>query len=102
MSRGHTVKVEDLLGALVRGRDGRRVGHIEEFRVVRREGEYQITEYLLGSGAMLERWSLTRRLFGARGRTLIARWDQLDISDPRRPRLTCPTEEISTDDGGTR
>jgi hypothetical protein len=102
MSRGQTVKVEDLVGALVRGRDGRRVGHIEELRVARREGEYQITEYLLGSGAILERWSVTRNLFGPRGRTLIARWDQLDISDPRQPRLTCATEEIETDDGGTR
>ena len=102
MSRGQTVRVEDLIGSVVRTQDGRRVGHIEELRVARRDGEYQVTEYLLGSGAVLERWSLTRGWFKARGRTLIAQWDQLDISNPRRPRLTCAIEEIATDDAGTR
>jgi hypothetical protein len=59
-------------------------------------------EYVLGTGAVLERWSVVRRLFGMSGHKLVARWNQLDVSNPRKPRLTCPVEEIAIDDGETR
>jgi hypothetical protein len=78
------------------------VGHIEEICVERHDGEYQVVEYLLGTGALLERWSVVRNLFGIRLRKLIARWNQIDLSNPERPRLTCPVGEIEIDDGETR
>jgi len=78
--------------------NGRRVGRIEEVRAEHRGGEYQIVEYRLGSGAVMERWSVIRNLFGIKTRMLIARWNQVDISDPRRPRLTCPLDEIKRED----
>ena len=102
MSRGTLVRLEDLLGARVVGVDGRRVGRIEEVCVARREGEYQVMEYLLGAGAVLERWSCAENLFGFKGRKLTVRWDQIDISNPARPRLTCPLDEIETDGAKTR
>jgi hypothetical protein len=102
MSRGTVVRLEDLLGRRVVAGNGRHVGHIEEIRVERHGGEYQVMEYLLGAAAVLERWSVARRLFGMRGVRRIARWDQMDISDPQRPRLTCPLAEIATDDAETR
>jgi hypothetical protein len=100
VSRGHVVRLEDLLGSRVVASNGRCVGHIEEVRAERRDGEYQVVEYLLGTPAVLERWSVIQNLFGIRGRKLIARWNQLDISDPRRPRLTCPLDEIERSDAG--
>jgi hypothetical protein len=102
MTRGHVVRLEDLLGRKVVASNGRRVGHIEELCVERHDGEYQVMEYRLGTGALLERWSVARNLFGIRGRKLIAKWNQIDISNPERPHLTCPLAEIEIDDGETR
>jgi len=35
-----------------------------------------------------------RALFGMSGGGKVARWDQIDIGDPLRPRLTCSVEEL--------
>jgi sporulation protein YlmC with PRC-barrel domain len=102
MTRGVVVRLEDLLGARVVAANGRRVGHIEEIRVERHDGEYQVVEYLLGTKAMLERWSVMQNLFGTGGKKYIVRWNQIDVSDPGRPHLTCPIAEIETDDAKTR
>ena len=67
---------------------------LEEVRAVRRGDEYEVTEYHLGPGALLERLALTRRFFGRSVPMLIARWDQLDIHRPERPTLTCPVVEL--------
>jgi hypothetical protein len=100
MTRGTIVRLEDLVGSRVVAANGRRIGHIEEVRAEQRDGEYQVVAYLLGTRALLERWSVIPNLFGIKGRKLIARWNQLDISDPRRPRLTCPLDEIERSDAG--
>jgi sporulation protein YlmC with PRC-barrel domain len=96
------VRLEDLLGRRVVAANGRPVGRIEEIRAERRGGEYEVVEYLVGTRAVLERWSVVQDLFGMKGRKLVARWNQVDISDPRGPRLTCPLAEVEFDDGETR
>ena len=68
-----------------------------------RGGECYVAEYLVGAYAMLERlaaWPIGRsvlKLFGAarKGGGYRVPWDKLDLSDPRRPRLTCKVEELS-------
>ena len=95
--RTRQVRVEDLLGRRVRSRAGEVVGRLEEVRAEREpggDGEHEVTEYLLGPGAMLERLAVVTRLFGRHPRKLVARWDQLDISRPDRPVLTCPAEDL--------
>jgi hypothetical protein len=94
MKPRNEVRVQDLLGHAVRARNGHVVGRIEELRVERQGDEYEVREYLLGSGALLERLALVKRLLRRTSRTLIARWDQIDISDPRTPRLTCDKSEL--------
>jgi hypothetical protein len=37
-----------------------------------------------------------KMIFGKGGGGYLARWDQLDLSDPHRPRLTCSVDELST------
>jgi hypothetical protein len=102
MTRGNVIRLEDLLGRRVRSASGRPVGRIEEVRVERHDGEYVVVQYLLGTGAVLERWSVAQKLFGIRGRMLAVRWNQLDLSNPERPQLTCSPDEIETDDEETR
>jgi hypothetical protein len=55
-----------------------------------------VTEYVIGASGLLERLGVAAKLlFGRRGGGYAARWDQVDISDPERPRLTCPIEELT-------
>jgi len=88
------IHLEDLLGRGVLAEDGRRVGRIEEIRAERRGDDYEVTEYLLGPGALVERLSIVHRLLGRQPRMSVARWNQIDITAPGRPRLTCPFDEL--------
>jgi sporulation protein YlmC with PRC-barrel domain len=92
--RRRVVRVEDLIGRRVRERSGRVVGRIEEIRAEQKDGRYQVTEYHLGTGAMLERLAIVRHLFRLQSDTIIARWDQIDIQRPDAPVLTCAVEEL--------
>ena len=72
-----------------------RIGRIEEFRAEQRGGRYEITEYVIGSAGLWERLDLgVKLLLGRRRGGYVARWDQVDISDPRHPKLTCPVGEL--------
>jgi hypothetical protein len=87
------VRIEDLLGRRVADSSGRIAGRIEEIRAERRGDDHEITEILLGAGALRERLSI-----GRRGRKpLVARWDQIDLRRPERIVLLCGVEELSRD-----
>ena len=92
--RRRFVHLEDLLGRRVVGKDGGRVGRIEEIRAERRGDEYEVSEFLLGPGALLERLSVVHRLFRRDPRTFVARWDQMDLTSPEHPRLTCSVSDL--------
>lgn len=91
--RRRLVRVEDLIGQRVREQSGRVVGRIEEIRAEPRGDRYEVTEYHLGTGAMLERLAIIRHLVRPSD-TIIARWDQIDIEHPDAPVLTCPVEQL--------
>jgi hypothetical protein len=89
------IRLDRLLGRTVRGRNGRWIGRLEEFRSERRGDGIVITAYVIGVAGLLERLGVGLKLLV--GRAVgghVARWDQLDISDPDRPRLTCAVEEL--------
>jgi hypothetical protein len=89
------MRLEDLVGRKVRTLDGQVVGRIEEMRgEMRNDGMREVTEFHLGPGALLERWAVGGRLFGPRAMVLVARWDQLDLSRPETPTLTCAPDEL--------
>jgi hypothetical protein len=90
------LRLDRLLGRRVFTRNNQSVGRIEEFRVERKGSAWVITEYVIGMAGLLERLDLgmSLLLFGRRRHGYVARWDQLDLSDPDRPRLTCPTDEL--------
>ena len=89
-----TLRLEDLIGSPVESVDGVRVGRIQEILARRHRGGLELVEYHLGTGALLERWSLSRRLLGLKARQLIVRWDQIDIGHRGRPRLLVAVEEL--------
>jgi hypothetical protein len=97
------VHVELLLNREVRDPASRRAGRIEEIRAVREGEEIVIEAYHLGPTALMERLaapivqSRLLRALGVRHRShgRRARWDQMDLSDPEHPRLTCPVDELA-------
>ena len=87
--------LDRLLGREVFARNNQRVGRLEEFRAEKRGRTLTIVEYVVGGAGLLERLHVgLKLLFGRHAGGYIVRWDQLDISDPEHPRLTCGVEEL--------
>lgn len=84
--------IELLLGRCVLSRDGTSVGRIEEIRAT---DEGEITEFLIGEPALLERFAALG-LIRYRKHGYRIRWDQLNWSNLDRPRLTCGIEELAS------
>jgi hypothetical protein len=95
-------RIELLLGREVHDVNGKRAGHIEEIIAEKRVNDYVITEYHLGRQALMERLSIASissdviGLFGASNHAAShrARWDQMDLTDPDKPRLRCRFDEL--------
>jgi hypothetical protein len=95
--------VDLLLNRQVRAGNGRVIGRIEEISADERDGQWCVTEYLLGAFVLLERlagWSLGRAVLCAlrltrNGGGYRVRWDQMDLSDPEKPRLKCSVDELA-------
>ncbi|HEX7018467.1 MAG TPA: hypothetical protein VF159_00545 [Gemmatimonadaceae bacterium] len=87
--------LDELLGRTVVAGNNRPVGRIEEFHATQRGDYFHVVEFVIGAAGILERLNVGfRTLFGKAGSAKIARADQIDISDPTHPRLTCSLEEL--------
>jgi hypothetical protein len=91
-----TCRLDRVLGRHVLAANNRRIGRIEEFRAERRDDSWEVTEFVIGAAGLFERLGLGVRLIlgMARGTGYVARWDQIDLSSPDRPRLTCSVEDL--------
>jgi len=97
----HEVHVELLLGEKVLAINGQPIGRLEDIRTEVNRGHYFVSEFLVGSYAMLERlaaWRIGRavlRVLGAKkNEGYRIRWDQLDLTDPERLRLLCEVDDL--------
>lgn len=89
------IHLDRLLGRVVLTRNNQRLGRLQDCRVEKHGHEWTIVEYVIGVAGLLERLGVGVRLVvGLRPGGFVARWDQLDISDPARPRLTCGVEDL--------
>jgi hypothetical protein len=90
------VRLDRLVGRQVYTANNRRLGRLHEFRAERRGASYVVTEYIIGAAGLRERLGLGVRLILGITRSggYVARWDQLDLSNPDRPRLTCSVQEL--------
>jgi hypothetical protein len=91
-----TINVEQLLGREVFDVDGKKLGPIEEIIAMHRGEETVVTEFHVGRAALAERLSAHGvamsflGIFGAHSRSKEPhriKWRDLDLSDPKRPRL---------------
>ena len=101
MTAPRELHLELLIGRKVRDPHGKVVGRLEEVRVDERDGECVVREFHLGAYAMFERLiggpvgrSLLRLLGRRAYSPLVIPWEMLDLSNPRRPRLTRPAAEL--------
>ena len=85
------IRLDRLVGREVYTANNRRLGRLEEFRAERRGTTWVISEYVIGAAGFVERLGLgVRMLLGLKPLGgYVARWDQLDLSNPDRPALTC-------------
>jgi hypothetical protein len=97
MSHSRSIRVEDLIGLKVRTVDGHIAGRIEEIRAEQRGASYEVTSYLMGSGALLKRLGILNRLRGLRRPIYVVRWDQLTIERGPSLRLNCGLDELTTE-----
>ena len=100
----NTVNAEHIFEHVILDLQGNKVGHVQEM-VTESEGDEQVvTEYHTGGFGFFEHLSAVAvgkwvyKLFRKHAQGYVIRWDQLDISDPEHPRLTCPRSEIATRD----
>ena len=65
-------------------------------RAVREGNHFVVTEFHIGTGALLERLAVRPFPGVLRRRLRVHRvpWDQIDFSDPERPRLLCRLEQL--------
>lgn len=75
------IRMQELVGRRVRDAAGKVVGRIEAIHAVCRDRTCSIEEFELGADALLARFGLVP----AEPRRVS--WHNLDLSNPRRPRL---------------
>lgn len=95
------VRLDLLLGRMVRDANGRPVGRIEEVRADRVAEECYVRDFLLGPSALVRRLlggvaqlRLVRMLGLAATAPVAVPWQVLDLSDPCHPRLTTSRESL--------
>ena len=94
------IHLEQLVGRRVVDARGRHIGRIEEVRAERRDAEWIVGDYVLGIGGLVERLAagpLVRNVLGRLARAVERRtvpWDELDLTDPERPRLRHTLAEL--------
>lgn len=90
------IRLDRIIGRRVRTANNRPFGRLEECRVERRGSEWVVTEWVVGPAGLLERLGLGVRLIVGAGSSgsYIIRWDQLDLTNPDRPRLACAIDDL--------
>lgn len=91
-----SLRLDRLVGREVYTANHRRLGRLHEIRAERRGRKWIVTDYVIGAAALSERLGLGFRLVLGLERPsgYVARWDQVDLSNPDRPTLTCPVNEL--------
>jgi hypothetical protein len=97
------IHLEQILSRRVLDPAGKYAGRIEEVLAERQGERWVVTEYLLGAGGLKERLSIVGAaawlvdILGGHGNPTSHRvpWDQMDLSDPKRPRLKCPADALA-------
>jgi hypothetical protein len=93
--KGEELYLDQLLGRMVVAGNNRPVGRLEEFHCEQRGDYFHIVQFVIGVAGVMDRLNVgMKALFGKSGGGKVASWEQMDISDPEHPRLTCSVDEL--------
>jgi hypothetical protein len=101
-AQSRELRYDLLLDCKVIDSEGHSIGRLEEARAELIHGECRVVEFHVGGLSVLERigsvalfGGLIRALGGSRFyRTYAVPADQMDFSDPKKPRVTRPVREL--------
>ena len=91
-----TVRLERIHGRKVRDAEGRVAGRILSVRAERQGDACVVKEFDLGAAALLQRLGIGLSILVGlpfRRQPLRVAWQEMDLTDPERPRLTITIEE---------
>ncbi|MGF6840118.1 hypothetical protein QF001_003985 [Paraburkholderia youngii] len=96
------INIDLIVGRQVLTPDGSSRGRIEAIKLVQDHDAWMISEFHIGPRALVERLAvrwlprLLRDVAQRKGRWRHQRisWDQIDVSDPRHPRLLCDVADV--------
>ena len=99
----HQIHVERMLGKRVFALNGRSVGRLQEIRASVDRNNCYVKEFIVGSYGMFERlsaMSIGRAIYALfhsdnRSHGYLVPWNELDLSDPDRPRLRCEVNALT-------
>lgn len=96
MSKVAELRLHDLLGRQLLSANNQPVGRIEEFRAQSTTHGCAVIEVVIGMRGLLERMNVgARRVVGAELKgSRVARWDQIDVSNPLKPKLIVSVKEL--------
>jgi len=95
MTTMRELRIEQLLGRKVFGSRGEKIGRVEEIRARRYGSGCVSTELVIGVLGLLERLDVgAKMLLGGQTGGYIVKWDQIDVSDPNKPRLLVPVKDL--------
>ena len=91
------VRLDRLIGRNVLTANNRRLGRLQECRAELRGTRWVVTGWIVGPAGLFERLGVGTRMILGRMRPsgYIVRWDQLDLTTPDRPRLTCSVDDLA-------
>lgn len=96
MAGAKEIRLDQILGRQLLGGNNQPIGRIEEVRASRKGNGCVIVDVVIGMIGLLERMDLgARMIVGSTKHARIARWDQIDFSNPKKPRLIVPVEHLS-------
>jgi sporulation protein YlmC with PRC-barrel domain len=92
------IELREMLGVKVYDSEGEHIGRLEEVEAERGDDACAIVSYIVEHRGLLDRvssWALTSRMREKLARRISSRpyrvgWNQMDLSDPRRPRTLVP------------
>jgi hypothetical protein len=101
MAKTKDIRMQDLLGTIVKDVNGESVGRIEEIAATMHDGDLLVDGYIVGRYGLASRMSFgsslhwLARILGMNvERGHIIPWDKLDLSSPLHPVTTCAKEEL--------
>ena len=94
------LQLRKMLGAKVFDSEGEHIGRLEEIEAERGDESCAVVSYIVEHRGLLDRistWSLTSSMRKKLSRKASSQpyrigWDQMDLTDPHRPRTVVPKE----------